>query len=213
MMALDPFTIASGLSLATSAGLRVFGPDPEAQQREALAQRMGLLQELFGRRGEFFSEQMAAFEPQLAFADTQTRLAAREGARRAQAAIRRRMGGAGDVFGGALQAGAMTGAAGQQNTLRALATTEALRAADRTIGQRANVFGAQPLPQFTGQHQAGMADLFAQIGTSLGYLGTRQDGTKTQTPTTRPGAGGVPLAGAANPAPQIGPRLPDGSFF
>jgi hypothetical protein len=174
-----PMAIAAAASLGASALSTLFGPSQqdildETQRRnqQLLRERLSQAMQVYGRRGEFFANQMGLLNPQLAFADTQGRQAADVGARSAQAGLRRRLGSSGDIFSAALSSGSRTAATNQQNTLRSLATTEAMRAADREIMGRQNLIMGQPMNMFQpGQSKSGeMSGLFANIGTGLGYL-------------------------------------------
>lgn len=221
---MDPFSIASAASLGVGALSTLFAPDPDERNRQIteqnqrlIQQRMGEIQRLFNTRSEVFGEQMDIFNPQLAFADIQGRQAASAGARAAQAGLRRRLGGAGDIFTAALSAGARTAATDRQNTLRSLATAEAMKAADRELASRAQMISTQPIASYqpySGAKNAQIASLFTQVGTGLGYLAggnTNSGGGQV----SGQGPQGTPLApgtlGAPQPSP-IGPRNRQGLF-
>jgi hypothetical protein len=188
---MDPFSIAAMASLGISGATSLFGPDPDEMSREATEENRRLIEErwrqmqrLYGRRGEFFREQMDILNPKLAFAGTQGRMAADVGARASQATLRRQLGEGGDIFAAMLESGGRTAAVSQQNTLRALAHSEALTAADREIAGRVSGLQAQPIAfaqPATGAKAAQTAGLFAQIGTGLGYLGAMRNQNQNNT--------------------------------
>ncbi len=183
----DPYAIASAASLGASALSTFFGPDPDELNERArlgnermIRERWAEIQRIYGRRGEFFEEQMDIFNPQLAFAETQGKQAASAGARAAQAGLRRRLGSGGDVFAAALATGSRTIATDRQNTLRALATSEAMKAAINEAKGRAGMLAQQPLAfhqPATGARSMRRSSLFAQVGTGLGALATNRQQT------------------------------------
>lgn len=193
---MDPYSIAALGSLGLSAFNSFFGPDPNqenrrvaAENRKLIEQRMMMLQGIFAKRGQYFNEAMEVINPKLAFADTQNRMAAREGAKAAQARLRRSMGSGGDIFGAGLSAGARTAATDRQNTLRALATGEAWRAAEGRMMNEVNTFAGMPIgynPQWQPGRAEQRANTFANLGTSFGYLSSQQpQGMQWQAPQLR----------------------------
>lgn len=185
---MDPYTVMSAASLGYSALNSLFGPDPDEeaertrQQNELMIQRrMREVRRILGTVGERFGEQMELLNPRLAFADTQGRQAARAGAKAAQASLRRRLGSGGDIFAAALESGARTVATDRQNTLRALATTEARRAAMAEAAQEAGFQANMPFAfasPATGARNARISALFAGAGTALAYIGANRTNKK-----------------------------------
>lgn len=158
-----------GMFGRTAGDMQFYNEQMARRNQRMVNERLSQIMGLYGRRGEFFSDQMAIVNPQLAFADTQSRQAASAGARAAQANLRRSLGSAGDLFSAALETGARTAATDQQNTLRALATAEALKAADREIQGRSGVLASLPFAMFQGAVAGpNRWDLFKEFGTNLG---------------------------------------------
>jgi len=221
---MDPFSIASAASLGIGGLSALFGPDIDEENeritgrnRQLIQERMNAMQRIFGQRSEFYGEQMDIFNPQLAFAGTQGRQAASAGARAAQAQLRRQLGDAGGVFSAALMSGAQTAATDRQNTLRSLASAEAMKAAMREQQARTSLLSSMPIATFQpfmGAKNAQITNMFTNMGTGLGYLARGGDKEKGGDVSGQ-GPQGIPLApgtpGAPAPAP-IGPRNYDGSF-
>lgn len=175
-----PIGFMAGLALASfgaSAFNTLTAPDPNEQNRQIAERNRQLIEKrrleiqgIFGQRGEFFEEEIGRLGPKLAFAGTQGRQAATAGARSAQAGVRRSLGPGGSVFASSLSAGAATAATDRQNTLRALAITEANRAVQARISGEVGAIAGLPFgfeSGFVPGRSQQFASLFANLGTSF----------------------------------------------
>ena len=182
---MDPFTVAGMISGGIGVVNSLMGKDPDEEnmrryrmQQQAYDQRMNQAMATGQNWGGFYDDAMAVAAPRLAFADQQAGLVAQSGASRAQAGMRRALG-AGNPLGEALGAGLTTGVATQQNTLRALATSDIIEQAQRMAQAKAGLMLGGPMaqmPAYGGYKNQAMTGMFGNLATSLGAYGQyRQD--------------------------------------
>lgn len=195
---MDPFSVAGIISGGLGVLNSFMGKDPDEENLK----RMQLQQNMFDQRMHqataaqgnwkgFYDDAMAVAAPRLAFADRQAGLAASAGAQRAQANMRRTLG-AGNPLGEALASGITTGVANQQNTLRALATSDIISQAQRMAQARAGLIAGSPVaqvPMYTGQKNMMNTGLLGNLATSLGVYGQWREDQKRSQPNRGPGSG------------------------
>lgn len=131
----------------------------------------------------FYDDASAQMAPRLAFAGQQGALAASAGASRAQANLRRSLGAGGEAIGTAIGAGLQTGSTLQQSSLRGLAESDIISAAQRMAQARAGMIASSPIaapPSYTGAKSQQTTNLFGNLGTALGSYSQYNDWIQRQ---------------------------------
>lgn len=175
------FEIAAIASASAGALNKLFGADPDEENRKRMEEYQKLLNQRTNKalaaqsnwKG-FYDDAASQMAPRFAFAGQQAGLAADAGASTAQANLRRSLGAGGEAIGSAIGAGIQTGADLQQASLRSLAESDIIANAQRMAQARAGLIAqgqVAPPSMFTGQKNQQTTNLFGNLATSLGSYG------------------------------------------